>query len=63
MTEDNIPGTDQKQSLLNLLPRYVKNFPKRNYIVWIFARYMYERVEDKKRRHFAMIRRHFPMAM
>ena len=63
MTEDNIPGTDQKQSLLNLLPRYVKKLPKEKLYCLNFPRYKYERVEDKKRRHFAMIRRHFPMAM
>ena len=39
------------QLFLYLLPEYVKNLPKRNYIVWILTIYKYWRVAYKKKRH------------
>ena len=57
------------QLFLYLLPEYVKNLPKRNYIVWILTIYKYWRAADKKKRRefavafFAMPWRHIAMTI
>ena len=44
----NIPGADCQMLLLYLLLEYVKNSPKRNYILWILMIYKREELKIRK---------------